>query len=205
MTLEELQALVAELTASVDSLKTKNATLISEKRVLQAKAKGADIDPEEHAALQSQVENLSDQVKTLTKSKDTETGALKKSLAEKDTALSGLLIDSGITEALAKGGVAPHYLPTLKSHLKSQAQIKSENGAFSAVLGEKPLAEGVAAFLASEDGKHFIGAPASSGGGASGGGKSGSGGAEKRSAMSIGQKTAYISEHGQDAYLKLPD
>lgn len=201
-TLEEAQAAFDELNQSVADLTAANGRLTKETTRLK---KGAGINPDEHAELMTQVETLTGQVKTLTKAKDTETGALKKTLAEKETALSGLLIDNGLTEAFVKGGVAAHYIGPLKSHLKAQAQIKSENGAFSAVIGDKPLADGVAAFLAGDEGKHYISAPASSGGGASGGGSKGPAGAEKRSAMSVTQKTTFIAEHGQDAYLKLPD
>ncbi|MDO8742050.1 MAG: hypothetical protein Q7J45_00735 [bacterium] len=205
MTLEELQALVAELTTSVDSLKAKNATLITEKRALQAKAKGADIDPEEHAALLSQVDTLTEQLKTVTKAKDTESGGLKKSLAEKDSALEKLLVDNGINEALIKAGVAPQFHDMAKSHFRSQAQIKSENGAFVAVIGDKPMSEGIAAYLAGDSGKHLISAPASSGGGASGSGNKGPGGVTKVSDLkSTAEKVAYIAEHGDKAFDALP-
>lgn len=170
MTIEELMAKVDELTEGIDSLKAHNRVLLGEKKALQAKAKGAEIDPDEYAALQTQVEELSGQLKTSNKTKETEVAGLKKTLSDKEGALSSLLIDGGISETLAKQGVAAHYVDALKALFKGQAAVTATDKGYEARIGEKPLQSVISEYLASDAGKHFVSAPNSGGGGASGGG-----------------------------------
>ena len=170
MTIEELMAKVAELTEGMEALKAHNKVLIGEKSVLAAKAAGSAVTPEEHSELLTQVSDLTEQLKTATKTKDTEVAVLKKSLTEKDSALSSLLIDGGISETLAKQGVEAHYVDALKALFKGQAAVAATDNGHEARIGEKPLQSVITEYLASDAGKHFLSAPASSGGGASGGG-----------------------------------
>lgn len=165
MTLEELQA-------ELETVKTHNAKLLGELKVAKAKAKGAEIDPEEHARLQTEVETLSSKLTTAEKSGKTEIDKLKLALTEKDGALQSYLIEGGLSDALAKAGVKPEFMDAAKALLKSQAAIKAEGGQYQALIGDKPLAEAVKGW-ASEGGKHFIAATQNSGGGATGGGQNG--------------------------------
>ena len=198
----EIIALIEEMTAPLAS-KTKE--LLGELRSAKAKAKGSDIDPEEYARLQSEVEDLTGRLGTSEKMSKGEIAKLSKSLQEKDGALNGLLVDSGIADALAKAGVAPHYVNPLKAMFKTQAQIVAENGAYKAVIGDKGLADAIGSYLGGDEGKHFVSAPMNSGGGASGaGGKGGTASGGKRSDMTAAQRVEFISKQGQDAYLKLP-
>jgi hypothetical protein len=198
----EVLALIEEVTAP---LAAKTKELLGELRSAKAKAKGSDIDPEDYARLQSEVEELSGRLAQSDKLSKGEIAKLTKSLQEKDGALNGLLVDSGISDALAKAGVAPHYVNPLKAMFKTQAQLVNENGAYKAVIGDKGVADAIGAYLSGDEGKHFVAAPANSGGGAQGsGGKGASGASGKRSEMSITDKAAFIAEHGQDAYLNLP-
>lgn len=197
MTLEEALAKIAELAGDIEAIKANNVKLIAEKRVLAAKAKGAEIDPEEHANLLTQVEALGEQLKTTAKSKDTEVSALKKSLTEKDGALSSLLIDGGISDTLAKKGVAAHYVDALKALFKGQAAVAATDKGHEARIGDKPLQDVIGEYLASDSGKHFVSAPNSAGGGASGGGsKTGAKkfadmNSDERVALYRSDKTAY--------------
>lgn len=197
----EILALIEEVTAP---LVGKTKELLGELRSAKAKAKGSDIDPEDYARLQSEVEELSGKLGNTEKMSKAEIAKLSKSLQEKDGALNGLLVDSGITEALAKAGVAPHYVNPLKAMFKTQAQLVNENGAYKAVIGDKGVSDAISAYLSGDEGKHFVAAPANSGGGAQGSGVKGTPAAGKRGDMNAMQKAAYIGEHGQDAYLKLP-
>lgn len=198
----EIISLIEELTAP---LAAKNKELLGELRSAKAKAKGSDIDPEDYARLQSEVEDLNGRLSNSEKMSKSEIAKLSKSLSEKDGALSGLLVDSGITEALAKAGVAPHYMNPLKAMFKTQAQLVAENGQYKAVIGDKGLADAIGAYLGGDEGKHFVSAPMNSGGGSQGaGGKGASAPGGKRSEMSAAQRVDYISKHGQEAYLKLP-
>jgi hypothetical protein len=168
MTLEELTAKVAELQESNESLATKNRELLGEVKAAKAKAKGAEIDPSEHEALKAQVEQLQSQLDKTSKMTKVETEKLTKQLGEKDAALQRLLIDGGLSDALAKAGVAPQSMDAAKALLRQDVAIKSEGDDIRAVMGDKALSEAISEWASSEQGKHFVAAPKNSGGGAIG-------------------------------------
>lgn len=161
-----------ELQAEIDALTAKNREILSELRAAKAKAKGAEIDPEDHARLQGEVEELRGKLAQAEKTGKAEIEKLTKALSEKDGALQSYLIEGGLSEALAKAGVRPEFMDAAKALLKSQAVIKADGGQYQALIGDKPLTEAIKAW-AVDAGKHFIAAPANSGGGASGGGQAG--------------------------------
>lgn len=184
----EVKALIEEVTAAAtEALSAKNKELLGEVKTLKAKAKGADIDPAEHAALQTQVEDLSDRLTKAEKTAKTEIDKLTKALAEKDGALQKHLIDAGLTDALAKAGVQPAMMDAVKALHQSRASINAKDGAYEALIDGKPLAEFVTTWAQSDQGKHFVTAPANNGGGSQGGGGQGSG------------KTMTRAEHDQKA------
>ena len=188
MTPEELQTKLDELSKSNEALAAKNRELLSEVKTYKAKAKGADIDPEEHAKLQSEVEELRIQLDKSSKSAKTEAEKLQKALTEKDGALQSILIDGGLTEAMVKAGVRPELMPAVKALLRSRAAIKADGGQYQAVMGDKAIAEAVSEWAASDEGKHFVAAPANNGGGALGAG-SGGGRAKRFSDMTTEERT----------------
>lgn len=160
---------IAELEAAIEVLSAKNRELLGEVKVAKAKAKGAEVDPAEYAALQSEVDALKADLAKVTKDSTKTIEQLQKDLTSKDGALQSYLIDNGLTDALVKAGVRSEFMGAAKAMLRSQAQIKADNGDYSALMGDKPLVDAVAEWAASDEGKHFISAPANSGGGASGG------------------------------------
>jgi hypothetical protein len=166
----EVIALIEEITNSAtEALSAKNKELLSEVKTLKAKAKGADIDPVEHAALQTQVEELTDKLSKAEKFSKSEIDKLSKSLTEKDGALNKHLIDAGLTDALVKAGVQPAMLDAVKALHQSKASINAKDGAYEALIDGKPLAEFVTTWTQSDQGKHFVSAPNNNGGGAQGG------------------------------------
>ena len=160
-TLEELQA-------EIEALNAKNAELVREVRAAKAKAKGADIDPEAHAALQSEVEELRGKLDATTKAGAKQAETLSAQLKEKDSALQSHLIDGGLAAALGKVGVKPEFMDAAKALLRQKTGIKTEAGIYQAIMGDKPLGEAVAEW-AQADGKHFVMAPLNQGGGSMGG------------------------------------
>lgn len=158
-----------EMKASIEALQSKNRELLGELKVAKAKAKGAEIDPEQFAQLQNELEELRTQNEKLAKTSKAEIEKLSNALNEKDGALQQYLIDGGLTEALVKSGVRPELMKAAKAMLKSQAAIKADDGNYQALMGDAPLADAVAAWAASDEGKYFVSAPANSGGGATGG------------------------------------
>lgn len=166
----EIIALIEEITSSAtEALSAKNKELLGEMKVLKAKAKGADIDPTEHAALQTQVDDLNDKLGKAEKYGKTEVEKLTKALSEKDGALHKHLIDAGLTDALVKAGVQTPLLDAVKALHQSKASINAKDGAYEALIDGKPLAEFVTAWAQSDQGKHFVAAPQNNGGGAQGG------------------------------------
>ncbi|AMG88515.1 hypothetical protein [Bordetella bronchiseptica] len=162
----EVKALIEEVTAeATEALSAKNKELIAELRTAKAKAKGSEIDPEEHARLQTQVEELTGKLEKATKDSARQIEKLTKDLTEKEGALTQHLIDGGLSTALAKAGVAPHFMDAVKAMLRSQTSIK--DGA--AVIGDKLLDDHVMEWASTDQGKHFITAPANTGGGGQGG------------------------------------
>ena len=166
MTPEEMEARIAELESSNDSLVSKNRELLTETKKAKAKAKGADIDPVEYVQLQTQVEELSAQLESNSKMSAAELEKLTGQLTERDNALQSVLIEGGLTEALAKAKVKPEFMDAAKALLKSDAKVVSEGGRYSALLGDKPITEAVMEWALSDTGKHFASAPENNGGGA---------------------------------------
>lgn len=195
MKVEELtQDKLDELLGRFDALEESNKGLKADLAKAKAKAKGAEIDPEQHAALQSQVEELTDKLAKAEKAGKTEIEKLSNALKEKDGALNTYLVEAGLSDALAKVGVKPEFMDASKALLKAQAVIKADNGQYQALIGDKPLAEAIKEWALGDQGKHFIQAPNNSGGGGQGGdGKGGAtkgnfGGNEKERVAAIAEK-----------------
>lgn len=169
MTLEELQAEFVKLKEANDALASKNRELLTEVKTFKAKAKGADIDPGEYEQLKADLEEARGQLSKVDKLSKTEIEKLNNAVKAKDSALQKFLLDGGLTDALAKAGVKPEYMDATKALLREKAAIKAEGDNYTAVMGDKPLLDAVKEWAASDTGKHFVAAPANSGGGAQGG------------------------------------
>lgn len=185
----EVKALIEEATeAAIEGLASKNKELLAEVKTLKAKAKGAEIDPAEHAALQAQVEELTEKLTKTDKAGKTEIDKLTKALAEKDGALHKHLIDAGLTDALVKAGVQAPLMDAVKALHQGKASIEVVDGNYIAKIDGKPLSEFVTTWAQSDQGKHFVSAPQNSGGGSQGGG--GKGAAKTMTRTEYDQKTA---------------
>jgi outer membrane murein-binding lipoprotein Lpp len=173
MTLEELQEKVNELAESNKSLVAKNKELLNEVKVFKDKARGVEIDPAEFQSIKTELEEARGQLAKVEKLSKTELDKLSNDIKKKDAALQKHLLDGGLTDALAKAGVKAEYMDATKALLRERAGINVDGDNYMAVFGDKPLLDGVKEWATSDAGKHFIAAPANSGGGAngSGGGK----------------------------------
>ncbi|HEX4918054.1 MAG TPA: hypothetical protein VFV43_09180 [Limnobacter sp.] len=137
-------------------------------KTFKAKARGAEIDPAEYEQLKSDLEETKSALSKAEKTYKAEIEKLTKNLGEKDGALQKYLIDGGLTDALAKAGVAPQFMDAAKALLRQQAAIKADDSGLQAVLGDKPMMDAIKEWAASDTGKHFVAAPRNSGGGAAG-------------------------------------
>ncbi len=182
---------VEELKAALEALSAKNRELLGEVKAAKAKAKGAEIDPSEHENLKTQLEELRIQLDKQTKDSTKTIEALNKSLNEKDSSLQNYLIDNGLAEAMIKVGVRPEMMSAVKAMLKTQTKITSADGNYQALIGDKPLADAIAEWASSDEGKHFVAAPANTGGGATGG--NGNGGQPAPKGNLGGDKTQRVN------------
>jgi flagellar capping protein FliD len=173
---EDFNAKISEaIEAATGGLVKKNQELLSE---LKEARKGRAIDPAELDKLQAKIDALEADLGTAHKTKKEQEKALKlaqDALASESGFTQKLLLDNGLTEALVKAGVATPMLPAVKAMLGSQAKVIVDGDARKAVIGDKDLTEFVSAWATTDEGKHFIAAPANGGGGASGGAGNGSG------------------------------
>jgi hypothetical protein len=160
---------IAELEEAMEAMNAKNAELLREVKIARAKAKGVEIDPNDFMALQTENETLKSQLDKVAKDSTKTIEGLQATISEKDGALQSYLIDNGLNDAMLKAGIKPEFMAAAKAMLKSQTKLMADNGQYSALMGDKPLTEAIAEWAAGDEGKHFVSAPANSGGGATGG------------------------------------
>jgi len=110
--------------------------------------------------------------------------------------------DEALMQSLQAAGITnPTFLQAAKAMLGEKVKLGDDGSPYvETTMGPKVLADFVKSWAAS-DGKDFVAPP--SGGGATGG-KIGGTSVQKRGTMSAVEKSAYITEHGQAAYLNLP-
>jgi hypothetical protein len=166
----EIQAVID---AAVDSakagLQAKNQELLDKNKKLM---KGQEIDPQTVIDLEAQIDKLQSDLSTAHKSgkesvKTLET--LQAQLKAETGFTQKLLIDNGLTDELVKNGVAPQFLAATKAMFAGQAQVIADGDTRVAKIGDKSVSDFVKDWAASEDGKHFVSAPANGGGGSQGG------------------------------------
>lgn len=168
MTLEELQAKVDELSKSNEALSSKNQELLTEVKIFKKKASGVEIDPAEFEALKVQLSNAQAELDKVSKSSKAEAEKMANLVKAKDAALQKHLLDGGLTDALAKVGVKPEYMDAAKALLREKAALKVDGDNYQAVFNDKPLFDGIKEWATGDAGKHFVSAPANTGGGAGG-------------------------------------
>lgn len=168
----EIQAMIDEAVASAtEGLKNHNKQLLADLK--RNERNGKSVDPAEVERLESALEKaqtdnatLQKQYKDLTKNFELTTNALD----SESKYTRQLLIQNGLTAELSKAGVTnPTHLKAVQAMLKENVQIVVEGDARIAKIGDKALSDFVKEWAAGDEGKHFVQAPANSGGGATGG------------------------------------
>lgn len=146
------------------------------------------------------------------KEKDTLTGQVDKWRG----AYQNVLVETNLSNELVKAGVTEEGLELLPGRLcaRVSASLNDEDKVITRILaadGQTPMAgsgsDGSATFedLVKEAKQKFPSLFKGSGGSGSGASPTGPAGAgKKRSTMTVPEKTAYIREHGHDAYNSLP-
>jgi len=163
-------AVAAALEEETAGLKAKNSELLAKLKKAQ---KDATIDPADHAALQAELEATEEklvQAEKDLKAAQTEADKIKKQFDTESKVAHNLLVDNGLSQALLEAGVKKaSYLKAAKAMLAGQVILKAEGENRIAKVGDKPLAEFVKEWAATDEGKAFVDAPGNAGGGAGGG------------------------------------
>lgn len=204
---------VPELRAALKTANREAATL---------RTKYKDIDPEEVETMRQQVEELKTKAgpealesikRQMNEAHGKEREKLQQKLDRLRASLSDALVEGEAARVLAEMKGSPTLL---LPHIRKSVKITETDDGFAVHVvngkGEsrvrddgspmtiKQLVEEMKG--APEFGRAFDGSGAAGTG--SGGGSGGGGAAKKRSQMTVEQKAAYVAEHGQEAYLKLP-
>ena len=163
--------------AITDAVETATAPLVKKNRELLGELKearkGKDIDPAEIERLEAKIESLNGELTTANKAAKDATKAAEtaaKALESETGFTARLLVDNGLVAELTKAGVTnPAHLKAAQALLRNGVQIVAEGESRVAKVGDKLLADVVKEWAAGDEGKHFVAAPANSGGGANGG------------------------------------
>lgn len=201
----KLQEQIDALKEAIETEKAKNAGLLEDLKKAQREARAkAEIKPEDLAAAEERADKAEGE---LNKAR----GELKKAMTDLEKATkalegeagftSKLLIENGLTAALAEAGVkdAP-MLKAVKAMFAPGAQVVAEGDQRTVKIGDKVLADFVKEWAATDEAKHFISAGGNSGGG-SPGGKGGTGGTKTMTRAEYDQK-ALSDPAGTQAFLK---
>lgn len=164
---DALSAAVAEAT---EGLKAKNTELLGKLKKAQ---KDSAIDPADLAAVEAERDELRGKLTEAQKAAQKATKAAEdatKRAADIDSAYANTLRDGALTEALTKAGVTnPVHLKAAKALLASGVQVVDENGAKAVKAGDKALGDFITEWAGGDEGKHFVIAPDTNGGGSHGG------------------------------------
>ena len=191
--------IIADKEAEVDGLKRKNAELI-----MKAKA-ARDGDGGKVAELEAKIEELTGQIAAEKKSAAKiaqERDAFKTAADAERGAVSKLILEGGLTEALTKAGIRKELLPAARALLKERGalSVKVDGEARKAIAmkdgKELDLESFVSEFVGSDEGKAYIPGGLNSGGGA----QAGNGSAGTKS-MPLAQYNA-LSPKEQAAHLR---
>lgn len=195
---EAIKAAVDEATAG---LSTKNAELLGEVKKLR---KDSAIKPEDYERLETERDDLKAQLEKAAKDLKTANTNAEKATKQLEAAEGfnrTLLVDNGLNEELTKAGVTnPAFLKAARTILSGQVQIVTEGDQRVAKVGEKLLADHVAEWAKSDEGKHFVSAAQSSGGGAGGGSGQSNVKTKTRAefdSMSHGERSTFSKEGGK--------
>lgn len=206
---EALEAASATHEAEIEGLKKKNTDLLGRIRKLREGGDGNDTG--EITRLENELEESQGKLRVA----ESELRQVRRDLSrvegERDTARNGLevessfsrtmLVENGLTAALAEANVAPHFMEAARALLGKQVTVKVDGDNRTAVgPSDKPLGEFVKEWAASEAGKHMVAAPANGGGGANGNSPAQGGGAKKISEMSEAERTAHYNTVGKTAF-----
>lgn len=201
-------------------LVAKRDQLLDETKKLKSRLSAYDgVDPDEYRRLKQAADKLQTEQaevegdwqrlrENLEQRHTEEVNRASKALEEERGFTRRLLVDQGLTQALMNQGVAQPLIAGAKALLAGHADIVAEGSGRKAVIktdiGTLDLDTYVAEWVQTPEGKAYVGAPRSAGGGAhETNGKGGERRLRRRDLSSDAEKARFIRENGRDAYLAL--
>jgi vacuolar-type H+-ATPase subunit I/STV1 len=172
---------------ATNGLISKRDELLDEVKKVKKKLRDYEgIDPTEYTEMKERLEeleaaankssgNLEETIKKLEEKHKKETDKLTADLAQERGAVSRLVVEKGLTDALAAAGVTEAGLKFARAFFLPQVQVEADGEERVAKIGENTLESAVAEWAKSDEAKLFLRAQSSSGGGASGGSQGSSG------------------------------
>lgn len=178
MTIEELQAALAEANKRIDAQAAKNDELLAEVKAERAKRREADearaaADEEARAKAEEAAKasgNAEEIQRTIEARYKAQMEKAQRDAQEATAQLNRYVIDGSIRDALAQAEIAPTFGKAAALLFKDGRNIEVKDG--QAFVDGVPVAEAVKEWAAA-DGAAFKAAGQATGGGAPGGGKSG--------------------------------
>ena len=169
----EVQAAIqAAADKATAPLVAKRDELLGEVKKLR---KNAEIDPADLERVEAERDALKQQLteaQRIAKKATTDAEAAIKRAESAEGGMTKLLVDNGLSEALAKAGVTnPVHQKAAKALLRDQVGVVTEGDQQAVKVGDKALADFITEWAGSDEGKHFVTAADTSGGGSHGGGR----------------------------------
>lgn len=166
---EVKEAIKAAVEAATGPLVAKRDELLGEVKKLRRESQ---IDPAELEKVEAERDELKQRLaeteRNATKAAK-ELEAATKRLADTEGAYANTMRDAALTAELTKAGVtSPALLKAAKALLAEGVVVVDEDGRKAVKAGDKPLTDFINEWASGDEGKHFIAAPAISGGGAQG-------------------------------------
>ena len=103
---------------------------------------------------------LTEQRDRMTKQFDVERAGLTDQIKASDTLVSKHVKEAQLLTAMTEVGVSKQFIPAVQAMFASKIIVEGEN----VLLNERPVGEAIKAWSATDEGKHFVSAPANSGG-----------------------------------------
>lgn len=104
---------------------------------------------------------LKEQRDSINKQHQKELEQLKTQLNEKDDLVNTHVKSATLQRAMAEAGVAKQFMPAVEAMMKDKIKVEGTD----VYLNEKPVSEALKEWASSDDGQHYVAAPANSGGG----------------------------------------
>lgn len=174
---DETKFTQADLDAAVEKavgpLKSKLDEVMDEAKEAKRKLRAAsEIKPEDLTAAEERADRAEAALKEAQKLAKDATTAKEKAegaLEAEQGITHKLIVDNGLSEALAANGVTnPVHQKAARALLSSQVQLTADGESRVAKVGDKALADFVKEWAAGDEGKHFVSAANNSGGGSQG-------------------------------------